>query len=184
MKLLDSNLFKKNFNFLCGIMCGILLCGGSVYAASQINANNIIYENDKSGLSSTNVQDALNELNDRSKNWINPYDAGSPEKYTYEDGYFEDLPSIPPSGKRVYLGFYDYSQYGVCLVKDGKENCFRANNWLIESKHILNVFNEEECDIKDSYVSCETQTMGCEVRSDGRVNCFTRSGEDECFTNN
>ena len=55
---------KKSYNykFIIGIIIGLLLVSG-VYAASYIgNASELSYDNTTSGLSSSNVQDALEEL--------------------------------------------------------------------------------------------------------------------------
>lgn len=49
---------------LIGIVIGTIISGGSVYAATILFASNqVSYNNSSSGLSSTNVQAALDELN-------------------------------------------------------------------------------------------------------------------------
>ena len=57
---------KKNYNYkiLIGLVIGIFLSVTGVYAATTYVGNGVdlTYDNSKSGLSSTNVQDALNEL--------------------------------------------------------------------------------------------------------------------------
>ena len=57
---------KKNYNYkiLVGLVIGIFLSVTGVYAATTYVGNGVdlTYDNSKSGLSSTNVQDALNEL--------------------------------------------------------------------------------------------------------------------------
>ena len=57
---------KKNYNYkiLVGLVIGIFLSVTGVYATTTYIGNGIdlTYDNSKSGLSSTNVQDALNEL--------------------------------------------------------------------------------------------------------------------------
>ena len=55
-------MLKKNYRFIIGIVIGILLTGTSVYAANTIYSKNVTYDNSGSGLSSVNVQDALDEL--------------------------------------------------------------------------------------------------------------------------
>ncbi len=57
---------KKNYNYkiLVGLVIGIFLSVTGVYAATTYVGNGVdlTYDNSKSGLSSTNVQDALDEL--------------------------------------------------------------------------------------------------------------------------
>ena len=57
---------KKSYNYkiILGLMIGIILSAGGVYAATTYIGNGVdlTYDNSKSGLRSTNVQDALNEL--------------------------------------------------------------------------------------------------------------------------
>ena len=57
---------KKSYNYkiILGLMIGIILSASGVYAATTYVGNGVdlTYDNSKSGLSSTNVQDALDEL--------------------------------------------------------------------------------------------------------------------------
>ena len=57
-----GKILKKNYRFIIGIVIDILLTGTSVYAANTIYSKNVTYDNSNSGLSSVNVQDALDEL--------------------------------------------------------------------------------------------------------------------------
>ena len=53
---------KYNYKYIIGIILGILLCGGGVYAAIKYSANVFYYNNNSSTLNSTNVQGAIDEL--------------------------------------------------------------------------------------------------------------------------
>lgn len=60
-------MFKKIFknlkiNFVTGLIIGAVLAGSGVYAATLVNSKNVTYDNSTSKASSTNVQDALDEL--------------------------------------------------------------------------------------------------------------------------
>ena len=52
---------KNNKRFLLGILVGLLISGGSVYAASIISKD-VSYDNSSSKLTSTNVQGAIDEV--------------------------------------------------------------------------------------------------------------------------
>ncbi len=56
-----SKFIKSNYKFLIGVIVGLLLSGTGVYAANTIYSSNVTYDNSNSGLSATNVQDALDE---------------------------------------------------------------------------------------------------------------------------
>ncbi len=56
-----SRFIKDNYKFLIGVIVGLLLSGTGVYAANTIYSKNVTYDNSNSGLSATNVQDALDE---------------------------------------------------------------------------------------------------------------------------
>ncbi len=53
---------KYNYKYVIGIMLGIILWGGSVYATIKYPANVFYYNNASSTLNSTNVQGAIDEL--------------------------------------------------------------------------------------------------------------------------
>lgn len=57
----------KNKKYILGIITGILISGTTVYAATIISAVNVSYSNTSSKLSSTNVQDAIDELYTKAK---------------------------------------------------------------------------------------------------------------------
>ena len=57
-----SKFIKKNIKIVIAFSIGFILAGTSVYAANTVNSKNVTYDNSNSGLSSVNVQDALDEL--------------------------------------------------------------------------------------------------------------------------
>ena len=48
--------------YIMGFITGLLVCGSIVYAATSVLSTDVTYDNSESGLESTNVQDALDEL--------------------------------------------------------------------------------------------------------------------------
>ncbi len=59
---------RKNYKWIIGIMIGIILSLTGVYAATQYTSKNIYYNNEKSSLSSEDVQGAIDELAEKAKN--------------------------------------------------------------------------------------------------------------------
>ncbi len=58
---------RKNYKWIIGIMIGIILSLTGVYAATQYTSKNIYYNNEKSSLSSEDVQGAIDELAEKAK---------------------------------------------------------------------------------------------------------------------
>ena len=72
---------KKNYKLLIGFILGLLVAGTSVYATTVISSKDISYDNTTSKLSSTNVKDALDELQTKiSSKYSNNIIGG----YTYD----------------------------------------------------------------------------------------------------
>ena len=58
---------KKNHKFILGYIFGIITLGSVVYA-TIINSSDIVYDNTNSGITSTNMQGAIDELYEKSQN--------------------------------------------------------------------------------------------------------------------
>ena len=57
-----SEFIKENLKIVIAFSIGVVLTSTSVYAANTIYSKNVTYDNSSSGLTSANVQDALDEL--------------------------------------------------------------------------------------------------------------------------
>ena len=187
----------------------------SVYGVTNniiYNSNQVGYDNTASGVSSTNVQGAIDELYTRAdtlntdittcqsnyttcntnlteiqSKWVNPNDMGTPTNYIFDGSNkpTTSSPTTPPSGKNVYLGLYADSQYGVCIKRNGKEHCFRYNNWVAEAKHLQEVFSgaNDSCSVSSSYVDCDASDFRCNVLFNGCVACRDRGADERCTVN-
>ena len=60
-------ILKKNYKLLIGFILGLVVTGTGVYAVTVISSNQISYDNTSSKLSSTNLQDALDELSTKTE---------------------------------------------------------------------------------------------------------------------
>ena len=77
-----SKFVKENFKLVIVLCIGFMLASTGVYAANTIYSKNVTYDNSKSGLSATNVQDALDETYNKcmptaADKIINLYEDGS-----------------------------------------------------------------------------------------------------------
>ena len=60
-----KDLVKKNYKVVIGIVIGITVCIG--IGVSAVATKDVVYDNSKSGLTSTNLQGAIDELNTKAK---------------------------------------------------------------------------------------------------------------------
>ena len=168
-----SNVFnkkhdKKNivaiiFSFLLG---GIICSSVGVYALTQIMASAIGYDNTSSNLTSTNVQGAINELETKANNWLNPESYGM---------------SMVPS-KNIIL-----FNEGLIFRKDGQTYLVRNNNYEQEKIHIQEIFEGGSC--SNFLESIRVDGYGC-TNNDGLTiyvstngGLFAREGNYRCMMN-
>lgn len=153
----------KNKKYILGIITGILISGTTVYATTVISAVNVSYSNTTSSLSSTNVQEAIDEL-------YNKVDTTEP------------LDIISPN--RLYA-----NNKTICVQKNNKLNCFRP----VESsqEQMMNVFTSKfcyyrfgiifcndnidnfSCEVASNHLRCkdEQYNVDCSINSSGSLNC-------------
>ena len=76
-----KSFIKNNKKIFIGMLISVLISGGSVYAAN-ILSKNISYDNSSSKLSSTNVQDAIDELYKAATDKVAEAEAKCPKGYS------------------------------------------------------------------------------------------------------
>lgn len=76
-----KKIIKNNVKVFVGIIIGTMVTGTGVYAATVINASDVSYKNASSGMTSTNVQGAIEELNTKATTKIKEAEAKCPEGY-------------------------------------------------------------------------------------------------------
>ncbi len=165
-----KNLFKNSkTKFILGLILGIILTGGGVYAATIGNSKDVFYDNATSNLSSTNVQDALDELYDKINNKLTTYAFGTPTINSPVD--FQEV--IASSGSNVFVKKQG-SQLSVCLYYNNRLFCMKngTENWET-NKAMLNetTFSGATCSASSSYARCYDDSFNCVARSNGGVNC-------------
>ena len=179
---------KSNIKFIFGIVLGIIFSATTVYAATILfNADAVGFDNSGTTLNSTNVQDALDELYTKADSdyfFLKKYRtfSGTPTNYTFDGTNAPTTSSSvsAPLDKNVYLGLYSDGQYGVCIIRNGDQHCFRQNNWLSESKHIQEVFSDISCTDIGTQVGCQATEFYCYAYANGRVGCLDRIDNKEC----
>jgi hypothetical protein len=156
-----KKLFSENIKTVIAFTLGMLISGGVVYAATTIASSQVSYTPPTgSGLTSTDVQGALDELFTMANNIV-PID---PDTFTTN------------STKTVYA-----SSKGVCIKRNNKLNCFKINNWNIEKEHVQQVFSDIICYVNPGYVDCEGSDLYCHINSSGLVGCVSPDMSTGCY---
>ena len=161
MKKLIKNK-KLLFGIIIGLVLGVSITGVIAYS---VYANKVTYDNTQSGLQSTNVQDALDELYTKANTRIDPNIELNKIVTTNTTG-------------RVYA-----TSSGVCIVRKGKLSCFKTNNWSEEQNHIQQVFSDVSCSVSPYAVFCSASDFYCYVYPEGLVRCNDASDRSSCGVN-
>ena len=156
-----KKIIKDNLKIIVAFILGIIISGTGVYAATILyNGDQVSYDNTSSGMTATNVQDALDELYTKANNMV-PIDPN-----TFETN----------AAKTVYA-----SSKGVCIKRNNKLNCFKVNNLVEEQNHIQQVFSDISCSVLSSTFRCDASDFCCDIDSDGRVRCIDNSDTSGCY---
>lgn len=159
-----KKLIKSNIKLIIGILIGMVLSITTVYAATILFASNqVSYDNTTSGLSSTNVQDALDELYTKANTWIDPS--------------YIDFGTLATNTNKTILA----SKNGVCIKRNNKVSCFKVNNFAEEQNHIQQVYSDVTCSVSSSLVDCNASDFSCNVHSYGYVGCYDDSDNSDCY---
>ena len=134
----------------------------SVYAVNNApNASSVSYDNSISGINSTNVQSAIDELDGKANN----YDSIASRLSTLENGYTKksiELKSASTAGNGGYIDFHynNSSSYTSRIIESesGKFNILSSNGLLINGK--------ESSSISSGFCSINTTNSKTTTNSD------------------
>lgn len=166
-------------NFATGLMIGLIIMATGVYAATLVNSKNVTYNTTNSTLSSTNVQDALDELYDKINNKLITYAFGKPTINSPVD--FQEV--ISSSGSNVLVKKQG-NQLSVCQYYKNQLFCLKngEKNWE-ENKAMLNTttFPEATCSVESNRVICTGDSLECGAYSIGDVYCLDDNSGKYCY---
>ena len=152
MKKLIKN--KKLLFGIIGFVIGVSITGVVAYS---VYANKVTYDNTQSGLQSTDVQGAIDELYQKAASIPKIY-------YAFGDPTTSSTTDYTTLNKNVFVAL-NGTQKSVCIIRNNKLHCFDNNNSAYEKWHIQGVFNDISCNVYSSYVDCSASDFGCTVYS-------------------
>ncbi len=144
---------KRNIKIILGFIVGLIIPSLGIYrAATLANSNQVSYKG-------TDVKAALDEL------------------YAGVDNEYFDYATAKAHTSGKILA----SKKGVCISRDKKVYCFKANNFEEEQTHIQQVFSDVSCDVSSYYVFCNASDFHCfaDTKHDG-VGCIDQSDHTRC----
>ena len=168
-----KEIVKNNYKLIIGLIIGIVLSGTGVYAATVINAINVGYSNTTSGLTSTNMQDALDEayqnteLKNRS-NIVEAYTYNSSTCVTGEEDtcskttcYKSTTAGSCPAGTIVrykvsdteVVTFHVMYDTGTTMTMQSQKNTIYNTPWMSSSDYAIYNTDSTSC----SYDSCNDE---------------------------
>lgn len=167
-----KNLIKKKYKVIISFFLGMFVAGTTVFAATHyFAASDTTYTNSNSTLSSTNVNDALDELYTKTKTMVNT-------------GYISTFSNLKFSSNKKIMA----SNYMVCIdyyANNYSVVCFKYKNFNVEKYRIRRVFGYENCTTTGgnfyssndpgttTKVSCTANNFTCEIQKTGYVYCGT-----------
>ena len=92
------------------------------------------------------------------------------------DSSYIDFGTLVTNTKKTILA----SKVGICIKRNNKVSCFKANNWAKEQNHIKQVFSDISCVVNSSFVLCGASDFRCSVSSTGSVYCRDQSDYSDC----
>ena len=72
---------KKHYKFILGIVIGLIISGVVGYAQTVLTSKEVVYDNTNSKLSSTNVKDAIDEVNTKATKKVEEAKKECPDGY-------------------------------------------------------------------------------------------------------
>lgn len=178
---------KKIKKFLSGkvklivaFVFGLVVTSTLVYATTILySSDEVSYDNSLSGLVSTNVQGAIDELFTKANLCGSTSGDSIYTPISYGFDYIDEYTSASEVPHQVFLVKYrGLRKYGVCI--EGGD-CFRYNNYDEEKIHIQKVFENlgGSCEFYSTSIACSYSSTYCEIYSDGEVNCEYMSDVEE-----
>ena len=176
-------------NFVTGLMIGLIIMATGVYAATLVNSKNVTYNTANSTLSSTNVQDALDELSEKTNNkmiyFFGDTSSNGSLALKYKSYLTSDFMEIVNGlSSNAFVGININGEKSACIYRNNKVTCIKAGeNNFEDNKKILNESNLSgaTCNVRSSYVNCNDDSFNCYAYSNGRVYCLDNEHDMDCY---
>ena len=171
-KILSKIKNSKSLFLVLGIIIGLAITIGGVYAATVINASNIEYSNSSSGLTSTNLQDALDEAYTKAKK-VSHCAEISGNTVTFKIGDYVQMTPTSTSYTidKTMTGYHRETQ----IINPSELNLWR----------VIRINSDNTVDMVSEYVSSMYVTISGKTGYKnlvGYLNTIAHQYENSCYT--
>ena len=185
-----KSILKKHIKLVIGFVIGISITTGVYGATILFDSDEVSYDNTTSGLESTNVQDALDELKIKadtcgsggssSNPYGNCYSPSGNTYYEYGTPTTSSTQDYTTLNKNVFVAL-NGDQKSVCIVRNNTLYCFPNNQWSCTKDYVQEVFSDISCDVSSPDADCDASDMGCLFYDNGNVTCSDYSDDSYCY---
>lgn len=185
---------KKHNKFIIGIIVGLILSSVIGYAKTVLTSNEVVYDNTNSKLSSTNVKDAIDELNEKATTKLDEAKNSCPDGYEcnkiFTPKYFAFIEGSFTKEELKAKNITDYqeinsSKYvtnfvaalsidgevGICDISSGLF-CLKAGDYENSVTKLKTHFGESSCASYLGYYRCNYNGLVYDVVEDGTVSFY------------
>lgn len=193
---------KKHNKFIIGIIVGLILSSVIGYAKTVLTSNEVVYDNTNSKLSSTNVKDAIDELNEKATTKLDEAKQTCPDGYEcnkiFTPKYFAFIEGSFTKEELKAKNITDYqeinsSKYvtnfvaalsmdgevGICDISSGLF-CVKAGDYENSITKLKKHFGESSCASYLGYYSCNYSGLVYDVVEDGTVSFHSNGSSTGC----
>lgn len=195
---------KKHYKFIIGIIVGLILSSVIGYAKTVLISNEVVYDNTTSKLSSTNVKDAIDEVNEKATTKLEEAKNSCPDGYEcnkiFTPKYFAFIEGSFTKEELKAKNITDYqeinsSKYvtnfvaalsmdgevGICDISSGLF-CVKAGDYENSITKLKKHFGESSCASYLGYYSCNYSGLVYDVVEDGTVSFHYNGSSTGCAT--
>ncbi len=184
-----KNKLRKNYKFILGMIFGIVISASSVYAATVLTSKEVSYDNTNSKLSSTNVKDAIDEVNEKATTKLEEAEKSCPDGYecnkipllkyfafirgdfTAEQIKSENITDFSSITKHSFAMFDEDGKINGVCINDGNLFCLKTSDYDNSVSKLKEHFGESSCSISENRFTCDSnQDFYCDAW-DGGVEC-------------
>lgn len=173
---------------IIGLLLDFVIVGVVAYSAY---ADDVVYNNTNSGLTSTDANGAIDEINDKidnqwcKKGYSKDIDTGTGvytceppivPHYAFGDPTIHDTTDYTTLNKKVFAAI-EGKQKSICIIRNNNLHCFKINDES-EIEHFEQVFSDVVCTTGvNNYGSSSHPDIRCNASD---VSCYTSSGRTNC----
>lgn len=197
---------KRHYKFIIGIITGLVLSGVVGYAKTVLTSKEVSYDNTNSKLSSTNIKDAIDEVNEKATTKLEEAKNTCPEGYEcnkiFTPKYFAFIEGNFTKEELKAKNITDYKEInnspdfytpfvaalsidgevGICDISS-KLFCIKTGDYENSITKLKEHFGESSCTSYLGYYSCNYSGLTYDVVQDGTVNFSVNDSSIRCGAN-